>query len=321
MARYWWVNHKQTFRQEIGGGYIWSPKRNSNGSRNQTYENLRQVVPGDVIFSYANGEIRYFGVASRPAASCPKPITFGDTGANWDRDGWMVPIKWREVTSLLQPKAFIDELRLHLPERYSPLRAETGDGNQNVYLAAVPDGMAAVLLAHLGPGAAEVDQLADEVGDDDGAVRTLDDDLEKAIAADSSLDGTAREALIAARRGQGRFRLNVEAIERGCRLTGVTDRRLLRASHIKPWRSCITNEERLDGENGLLLTPTADHLFDRGYISFSDDGSVLVSPVIDAADLSRLGLLSVHQLKVDSFSPGQRTYLAFHRADVFLEWE
>ena len=37
------------------------------------------------------------------------------------------------------------------------------------------------------------------------------------------------------------------------------------ASHTKPWRDS-TNEERLDGENGLLLTPTIDHLFDKGFI-------------------------------------------------------
>ena len=178
--------------------------------------------------------------------------------------------------------------------------------------------MAAVLLAHLGTVAAEVDQLADAAGDDDGAVRSVDDDLEKSIAADASLNATEREALIAARRGQGRFRLNVEATERACRLSGVTDRRLLRASHIKPWRSCTTNGERLDGENGLLLTPTADHLFDRGYISFTDDGLVLVSPAIIVTELSRLGLPWVPQWNIGGFSPRQRAYLAFHRANVFV---
>jgi transposase len=52
----------------------------------------------------------------------------------------------------------------------------------------------------------------------------------------------------------------------------------LRASHIRPWRDS-DNEARLDGENGLLLTPTIDHLFDRGFISFEDDGRLLISPV------------------------------------------
>jgi hypothetical protein len=61
--------------------------------------------------------------------------------------------------------------------------------------------------------------------------------------------------------------------QRGCcRLTGVSDRRFLRASHIEPWRLCETNHERLDGYNGLLLTPT---FFDKGYISFHSDFALL----------------------------------------------
>jgi hypothetical protein len=43
--RFWWVNHKQTYRQEIGGGYIWSPKAKINGVRNQSYDYMRLVEP------------------------------------------------------------------------------------------------------------------------------------------------------------------------------------------------------------------------------------------------------------------------------------
>jgi predicted restriction endonuclease len=63
----------------------------------------------------------------------------------------------------------------------------------------------------------------------------------------------------------------------------------LRASHSKPWRDS-SNEERLDGENGLLLTPSIDHLFDRGFISFRSDGRLLVSPVAHAGSLERMGV-------------------------------
>ena len=54
---YWWVNHKQTYTSEVEGGYIWSPKENSNGARNQTYINLTLTTPGDIVFSYAAGKI------------------------------------------------------------------------------------------------------------------------------------------------------------------------------------------------------------------------------------------------------------------------
>jgi predicted restriction endonuclease len=65
-------------------------------------------------------------------------------------------------------------------------------------------------------------------------------------------------------------------LEAGCRLTGVTDRRFLRAIHIKPW-SRSDSREKLDGNNGLLIAPHIDHLFDKGFISFEDDGSVMTS--------------------------------------------
>ena len=124
--------------------------------------------------------------------------------------------------------------------------------------------------------------------------------------------------MIEARRGQGRFRLNVETVEQRCRVTGVTDPRLLRASHIKPWRSCTTSAERLDGNNGLLLCPNVDHLFDRGYVSFEDDGRTLVSPLVDTAQIARLGVSTAPPPNVGPFSPAQAAYLAFHRKSVFL---
>ena len=63
----------------------------------------------------------------------------------------------------------------------------------------------------------------------------------------------------------------------------------LRASHCKPWRDA-SNEERLDGDNGLLLTPTIDHLFDRGFISFESNGRLLISPVAHTPSLEKMGV-------------------------------
>jgi putative restriction endonuclease len=101
------------------------------------------------------------------------------------------------------------------------------------------------------------------------------------------------------------------------------------ASHIKPWRACKSAAERLDGMNGLLLTPDADHLFDRGFISFLDHGEVMVSPRVDSEDLRRLGFeqLAFERFGIkeapavwqtEGFRPEQRTYLAYHRSDVFV---
>ena len=84
------------------------------------------------------------------------------------------------------------------------------------------------------------------------------------------------------------------------------------ASHIKPWRDC-TNDERLDGENGFLLTPTVDHLFDKGFISFERDGRLIISPVADPPSLAKMGVRPEAKLNVGAFSEGQRKFLEYHR--------
>ncbi len=91
----------------------------------------------------------------------------------------------------------------------------------------------------------------------------------------------------------------------------------LRASHCKPWRDS-THAERLDPENGLLLTPSIDHLFDRGFISFESSGRLLVSPVAHSESLARMGVPVDRALDVGTFSRGQSRFLDYHREAVFL---
>lgn len=142
--------------------------------------------------------------------------------------------------------------------------------------------------------------------------------LEDQIDCDTSITSTEREALILARRGQGRFRERVSRIERMCRITRVDNPEHLRASHAKPWRDCISNDERLNGENGLLLTPSIDHLFDRGFITFEDSGQLVLSPVADTISLERMGVPTNELVNVGSFTEGQRHFLDYHRNSVFL---
>src|SRR5437868_223260 len=117
------------------------------------------------------------------------------------------------------------------------------------------------------------------------------------IVQTKTLPATTRDALIKARVGQGLFRRNVSSIEHRCRITGVSYPTHLFASHIKPWRES-TNEERLSGENGLLLTPSMDHLFDRGFISFEDSGELIISDVAHKESIQRMGVETEHVVRV-----------------------
>ncbi len=319
--RYWWVNQNQTYSQELGGGYLWSPKRKTNQQRNPFYEFMREVTPGDVIFSFVDTRIAALGIARSYCYESPKPSEFGSAGSYWGAIGWRVDVSFREISNQIRPKDHIGELRGSLSEKYSPLRSN-GDGLQSVYLTAVSPAFAAVIFRLIGR---EASQVAD-VGETVSRLRQLspapeptleewESRVEANILDDRSLKDTERQALVQARRGQGLFRNNVQAIERACRVTKVERREHLIASHVKPWRDS-SNQERLNGENGLLLTPTVDHLFDKGFISFENGGNLIISPVSDLPSLRRMGIQTEGALNVGAFSEGQRRFLEYHRDNV-----
>jgi len=181
---------------------------------------------------------------------------------------------------------------------------------------------AEALTALIGPEAVAVHQNAERA---DRSMTAANADLEvwehhieSELDRDSAITTTEREALIIARRGQGLFKERVMQVERRCRITGVDNPIHLRASHCKPWRDA-TNDERLDGENGLLLTPSIDHLFDRGFIGFQGDGLLIVSPVAHRLSLERMGVPTASGLNVGTFSSGQRRFLEYHRDAVLLK--
>lgn len=300
-----WVNHKQTFKSEISGSYIWSPRRKSNGGFNQTYENLRLVKPGDTVVSFADGHIKAIGVAASTYRDEVKPEDFGAAGDAWHPEGWLVPISWTLLPKPIKPKDHISLLEDKLPEKYSPIQGN-GNGNQGVYLASISDDLGKTILKLADMANTSALELLDEE-----AAEIEADVAQKELVASTTLPFTEVEQLIKARRGQGVYRTNLQKVENRCRLTGVADYGLLVASHIKPWKDC-NNQERLDGYNGLLLSPHVDRLFDRHLISFNDDGSIItMGPAVVKAMLV-WGLDP--EMNVGSFTDEQKVYLAQHRA-------
>ncbi|WP_341223963.1 HNH endonuclease [Loktanella salsilacus] len=313
---YWWVNHKQTARQEIAGGYLWSPKRERNGNRSRYYDFMREARPDDVVVSFANAQIGHFGIVTGFPLSAPKPEEFGKTGAYWSDDGWLVPVSWSVVATPFRPKDNIENLRALLPVRYAPIQQD-GNGNQKAYLTKI-DGALFEQLRILGQFHPSLVNVDVGIVVDSQFIHRIEDNIQLQIVSDQSLSDTEKSSIIKARRGQGIFRGNVELLEQSCRVTGLTDRRLLIASHIKPWRSCETASERLDGSNGLLLAPHIDRLFDVGLISFEKSGKVLVSDTLTEHSVEALSLNSAIEAGVGPFSDAQDAYLRHHRSEIFL---
>lgn len=305
--RYWWVNQNQTYRYEVRGGFLWSPKFSRNGHRNQFYDNMVEIEAGDLIFSFCDTRIKAIGVAQAKAVSASKP-EFGNLANQWDNDGWYVPVQFEEIDSPVRPKDFIDDLRPHLAAKYAPLQAN-GNGNQGVYLAEISEEFSRIILRQTGLTIEKFNNSAGIVED-----TAANDEAQAVMEGRTDIGPTQKIQLIQARRGQGIFRANVRLNETGCRITGVTDPRFLTASHIKPWRLC-DDREKLDGCNGLLLSPHIDRLFDKGYISFDDNGTILKSSLLPAPVWNQWKL--VDKTYYGGFNVAQKAYLAFHRTYIF----
>ena len=139
---------------------------------------------------------------------------------------------------------------------------------------------------------------------------TAEEDIANAEGQLASVEETTRTALIEARRGQGKYRRNLIEVWERCSVTQCAHVALLRASHIKPWRES-SSKERLDKFNGLLLVPNLDAAFDRGLISFTNGGEILISASLSGEARSHLGIKK--ELRLVSVYEENEPFLAFHR--------
>lgn len=154
----------------------------------------------------------------------------------------------------------------------------------------------------------DIKQAIDSFGDNRDNKKILDDywgEIDK-------LSNTERKTWLSKRLGQDRLRDFLLKTTKACVITGITQRELLIASHIKPWRDCCFNKaECLDPENILLLAKNYDAFFDAALITFSsNDGSLVVSKLVSAEDLKKMGIDSA--AKLPNISAKRSEYLKWH---------
>lgn len=322
--KYWWVNQGQTFREERSGGYLWSPKRkrdrNGNATvRNPFYEYMREVAPGDIVFSYKDSHIVACGIITSYCYESPKPSEFGKSGQNWSQIGWRVNVNYADVEPF-RPKDKLNQISAFLVNKHSPLKLN--GGGKEFYLTTISQEFANVIIDALGKTAKDCfkeAQIFNYHQNTDSFSHQVEEEVEQVLAkniqSNIQIPETTRIAIVKARVGQGIFRDEVAKVEKYCRLTGVEDRDHLIASHIKPWRDS-SNEERLHGFNGLMLTPTADHLFDKGFISFSDSGRLIYASRVNRDALSKMKVPE-EGFDAGQFNPKQLDFLSYHRDFIF----
>lgn len=140
--------------------------------------------------------------------------------------------------------------------------------------------------------------------------KDVEDDLSD-ILDGPDISETDKISAVKIRLGQGKFRQQLIGYWNGCAVTRYPDTTLLVASHIKPWRNS-SNEERLNVYNGLLLLPTLDKAFDKGFITFEESGKIKVSEQLEMPRL--FGISNEMKVVLDT---QHQDFLAFHRERVF----
>ncbi len=128
-----------------------------------------------------------------------------------------------------------------------------------------------------------------------------------------TLDKTERETIIKIRLGQELFRKKLFLLEPRCKICGLDIPELLIASHSKYWKES-NNFERTDAFNGFLLCNQHDSLYDKGFISFDDNGKIMISKLIDEKDYS---LLNINKNIVIKIYEKNKKYLKWHRKNTF----
>jgi putative restriction endonuclease len=284
---YWWVNQGNSYKLEYKGGFIWAPIINADGKRFFHWENLADVKAGDIVFSNVDGKVKTIGIALNDAYPSEKSSAHADL---WLDEGRRVDIKYFKTINPMSISEIYSVASVFLPGKYSPITGNGDRANQG-YLFAVPDEAGDIMLQLL-----NVPQI---VNINPGK---------------RSISDTTKASIIQARVGQGQFRKDLIKRWSGkCIITAFPILSLLTASHIKPW-AISTNEERLDPDNGLLLSPNYNSLFDRFLISFSETGELIKSDRISWEDLALLGIKP--NSKLNGLNTGNKKYLEYHLEEM-----
>lgn len=140
----------------------------------------------------------------------------------------------------------------------------------------------------------------------------IDDSINEVelVKNDQTLTVREKESIVLSRIGQGQFREDLIQLWKVCAISKFDDIRFLVASHIKPWKMS-NNHEKIDKYNGLLLLPTYDKLFDLGFLSFEDNGEIIISKFLK--NIEKLGLNS--KIIIDVKNENKK-YLKFHREKI-----
>lgn len=297
---FFWVNLGTTHKEVMANNFLWAPTHKVSKGKKiyiQGFSNVSEVKKDDVIFCHNSGFIISVAVAISDAKLSERPNNRNFD--KWGRDGYKVDVKLIELKQKIETVLFRNELFERYNHMCSPklLNEKTRHATEN-YMTSIPDAAAMLIYSFI-----EDDLL--KIGEHKGSNTKGKQRVKKA----------EREAIIKARVGQGQFRKDLFKIWKGeCPVTKIDVPELLIASHMLPW-ALSNDEDKVNPNNGILLSPAVDKLFDKGFISFSDEGALLVNSHFNKQNVLKLGLDS-NNVKI-KFNSEQKAFLGKHR-ELFM---
>lgn len=294
---FYWVNLGTTHKAVVDQNFLWAPlsPTGDNGKvvTRVHWDNVGHVEKGDLIFCCYNQRISFLAIAR---ANSYRGIRPANSSFNeWDEIGNRVDVDIIDIDR----KIHRDEISAEFIERFDKRTGPSVFNNKatlnQIYMAHLPADAGLFLLEAVHQ-AGLFEQAAIESGE----------------VSNQRISQTTREALVQARVGQGKFRADlIQRWSGKCALTGLANINLMVASHIDAWALC-DNKARLDPDNGLLLAPHIDRLFDRGLITFEAHGKLQISDKLGSEERYIFALDRFNG--IETLTPGNVAYLERHRA-------
>lgn len=294
---FYWVNLGTTHKAVVDQRFLWAPlsPMGDNGKvvTRVHWDNVGNVAKGDLVFCCYDQRISFLAIARADSYRGTRPVNASFN--EWDSIGNRVDVDIIEIDRRIHRDEISSEFIERFDKRTGPSVFNNKATLNQIYMAHLPADAGLFLLETVHQ-AGLFEQAAIESGE----------------APHQRISQTTREALVQARIGQGKFRADLIQRWNGrCALTGLSNINLMVASHIDAWALC-DNQARLDPDNGLLLAPHIDRLFDRGLITFEADGELRISGNLN--DEARYIFALDRFGGIETLTLGNRAYLAKHRA-------
>ena len=297
---FFWVNIGSSYKEVKEQNFLWAPQygMNKNGQKfsNSSWEAVKGVKAGDVIFCNKDREIVYVATATADAEPAPRPLS--RSFDKWEREGTRVDVELTVLECPIDVSPFSEIFIEKFNERSEPnVFAENGFCTQT-YMCKIPEVAAKMIASFIN--------------------ENVSIDFNKELAKVEEAKGRTKETIIQARVGHGPYREKLFKMWGGkCAVTGIAVESILTASHIVSW-SISNDKEKVDPYNGLPLIPNLDRLFDRGMISFDDNGQLL--PKKEFEDLL-CDLKIPLDSKIEGLFGENKKYLRRHRVTFGFEKE